>query len=99
MIIVCDCSPLVALSLCDQLSLLDRIFNDVVIPEQVYKEASVTGKPEAAKIAAYSQGKVLRAEKPKPDRLQRISLDKGEAEAIALYWEKSADYLLIDEDR
>jgi predicted nucleic acid-binding protein len=26
-------------------------------------------------------------------------LGKGETEAIALYWEKSADYLLVDEDK
>jgi predicted nucleic acid-binding protein len=99
MIIVCDCSPLVALALCDQLYLLDTIFNEVIIPEQVYKEAVVAGKPEAAKIATYAQGKVLRAGKPNRGRLQGVSLDKGEAEAITLYWEKSADYLLIDEDR
>jgi predicted nucleic acid-binding protein len=99
MIIVCDCSPLVALALCDQLTLLDALFNDVIVPESVYAEAAIAGKPEAAKIAVYAQGKILRAANPLPAQLQGNVLGKGETEAIALYWEKSADYLLVDEDK
>ncbi|MFP3090155.1 DUF3368 domain-containing protein [Treponema sp. TIM-1] len=99
MIIVCDCSPLVALALCDQLTLLDALFNNVIIPENVYAEATIAGKPEAVKIAAYAQGKVVRAANPLPAQLQGNVLGKGETEAIALYWEKSADYLLVDEDK
>jgi predicted nucleic acid-binding protein len=99
MIIVCDCSPLIALALCDQLTLLDVIFNEVVIPEQVYAEATVSEKPEALKIAAYAQGKVQCSKNPKPAALFGVALGKGEIEAMALYWEKGADYLLIDEDK
>jgi predicted nucleic acid-binding protein len=99
MIIVCDCSPLIALALCDQLALLDMIFDEVVIPERVYVEATVSEKPEALKIAAYAQGKVHRAENSKPAALLGAALGKGEIEAMALYWEKGADYLLIDEDK
>jgi predicted nucleic acid-binding protein len=99
MIIVCDCSPLIALALCDQLALLDVIFNEVVVPEQVYAEATVSEKPEALKIAVYAQGKVQRSENPKPAALLEATLGKGEIEAMALYWEKGADYLLIDEDK
>jgi predicted nucleic acid-binding protein len=99
MIIVCDCSPLIALALCDQLALLDIIFNEVVIPEEVYVEATVSDKPEALKIAAYAQGKAQRPDGPKPAKLLGAALGKGEIEAMTLYWEKNADYLLIDEDK
>jgi predicted nucleic acid-binding protein len=99
MIIVCDCSPLVALALCDQLTLLDALFNEVIIPANVYAEATIADKPEAVKIAAYAQGKVLKATGPFPVGLQDNILGKGETEAIALYWEKSADYLLVGEDK
>jgi predicted nucleic acid-binding protein len=99
MIIVCDCSPLVALALCDQLVLLDALFNDVIIPENVYTEATIPGKPEAVKIAFYAQGKVVKTVGPLPVQLRGNVLGKGETEAIALYWEKSADYLLVDEDK
>jgi predicted nucleic acid-binding protein len=87
------------LALCDQLTLLDALFNDVIIPENVYAEATIAGKPEAVKIAVYAQGKVVKAANPLPVQLQGNVLGKGETEAIALYWEKSADYLLVDEDK
>jgi predicted nucleic acid-binding protein len=99
MIIVCDASPLIALSLCNKLDLLDTLFKEVVIPEQVYHEAILEGKPEAGKIAVWAQGKVQRAEKQPLFQAINLSLDVGESEAITLYWEKSADFLLIDERR
>jgi predicted nucleic acid-binding protein len=99
MIIVCDCSPLVALALCDQLALLDALFSDVIIPENVYAEATIAEKPESVKIADYAQGKVVKAANPLPVQLRENVLGRGETEAIALYWEKSADYLLVDEDK
>jgi predicted nucleic acid-binding protein len=99
MIIVCDASPLIALSLCDKLELLDILFKEVLIPEMVYKEVSREGKPESGKIAAWAQGKVQKAEKQPLFQVVNLSLDAGESEAISLYWEKSADFLLIDEQR
>lgn len=47
MILVADCSALVALATCDALSLLDQLFGTVVVPEAVYREAVVGDKPEA----------------------------------------------------
>lgn len=99
MIIVCDCSPLIALALCDKLGLLDSLFAEVIIPETVYNESTKSGKPEAAKIAAWAQGKVKGAVNPTVPQVINLNLGKGESEAIALYWEKSADYLLIDEQK
>jgi predicted nucleic acid-binding protein len=99
MIIVCDCSPLIALALCDKLDLLDVLFKQVIIPENVYMESIVSGKPEAAKISVWVQGKVERALNPAISQIVNLSLGRGESEAIALYWEKSADYLLIDEQK
>jgi predicted nucleic acid-binding protein len=99
MLIICDSSPLVALSLCKELRLLDTLFSEVIIPEKVYTEINKPGKPEAENIAVWAQGKVRQAE---PQGLQQaidLSLDAGETEAIALYWEKSADFLLIDEQK
>jgi predicted nucleic acid-binding protein len=99
MIVICDASPLVALSLCDKLDLLDAIFQEVVVPITVYREASMEGKPESDKIAAWAQGKVQKAASQPLVQAVNISLDAGESEAITLYWEKSADFLLIDEKR
>jgi predicted nucleic acid-binding protein len=99
MIIICDSSPLIALALCDKLDLLDRLFHEVIIPEQVYNEINISGKPEWSKIAAWAQGKVEKAKSRQVFQAINVTLDAGESEAIALYWEKSADYLLIDEYR
>ena len=85
MLIVCDSSPLIALAKCDKLDFLDKLFDTVLLPEQVYREFSFSGKPEAGKITDWAHGKV---EKPGNDnrlRANALSLDPGETEAIALY--------------
>jgi predicted nucleic acid-binding protein len=97
MLIVCDSSPLIALAKCDKLNILDSLFDIVLIPEQVYHEFSVSGKPEAAVIAAWARGKVDEPGEANLSRANALSLGPGETAAIALYWEKSADFLLIDE--
>jgi predicted nucleic acid-binding protein len=99
MIIICDTSPLIALSLCNELRFLDILFKDVIVPEKVFDEIMGPGKPEAEKIAAWVQGKVQKAAKEQMRRALALSLDAGESEAIALFWEKSADFLLIDEQK
>jgi predicted nucleic acid-binding protein len=71
----------------------------VIIPEMVYKEVSREGKPEAGKIVAWAQGKVQKTGKQPLFQAVNLSLDAGESEAIALYWERCADFLLIDEQR
>ncbi len=40
MILVADCSALVALSVCGSLNLLEHLFASVVVPETVYIEAT-----------------------------------------------------------
>jgi predicted nucleic acid-binding protein len=99
MIIVCDASPIIALALCSQLELLDRLFNDVLIPQEVYNESTKEGKEPTPAIKKWAAGKVVEVlNRQKVNEFNEI-LDKGEAEAITLYLEKSADYLLIDEKK
>jgi predicted nucleic acid-binding protein len=99
MIIVCDSSPLVALSLCKGLRFLDLLFKDVIVPQNVYNEINEAGKPEMGTITAWAKGKVQRAGNMQMLQALGLSLDAGESEAIALYWEKSGDLLLIDEQK
>jgi predicted nucleic acid-binding protein len=97
MIIVCDSSPLFALAICDKLHLLEQMYDTALIPEAVYNEVSVSGKPNADKIQEWAHNKV--AQVKNDDFIQTLAgmLGMGEAEAIALYKAKDADYLLIDE--
>jgi predicted nucleic acid-binding protein len=59
MLIVCDSSPLFALAICNQLELLDRLYDEIILPETVYTEISVSGKPKASELAAWGKGKVV----------------------------------------
>jgi predicted nucleic acid-binding protein len=97
MLIVCDSSPLIALAKCGKLDILETLFDKVLVPEQVYNELYVSEKPEAGRIAAWAQGKIDKAGSGNFSRAYSLLLDPGETSAIALYWERQADLLLIDE--
>jgi predicted nucleic acid-binding protein len=98
MILVADSSALIALSVCNSLTLLDQLFNEVIVPEAVFKEVTNRDKPEAQSLEHYLHGKVH-----KVDMRNFIYLDAyadiGETEAMLLYKQKSADKLLIDDKR
>jgi predicted nucleic acid-binding protein len=97
-ILVADCSALIALATCDALSLLDRLFGDVVVPEAVYREAVVGNKPEAEQLRVYLNGRVRALDPEHPILVDGFS-DPGETEAMLLYRQLQADYLLIDDRR
>jgi len=99
MIVVCDSSPIIALALIDKLELLDQLFNEVIIPFNVYKELTIPNKPEAKKIKLWAKTKTFAAKNLRTVKLLQTMLDAGESEAISLYWERNADYLLIDEKK
>ena len=99
MIIVCDSSPIVALAACDKLDLLDKLFDKVFIPNAVFRELSVPGKLELQKITIWAQTKIAEVKNKHLVQAFNLILDIGESEAMALYWEKEADYLLIDEKK
>jgi predicted nucleic acid-binding protein len=91
-LIICDSSPLIALAKCGKLDVLDRLFEEVSIPLQVYREFSVSGKPESAKMMTWAQGKIDEPGDAALLRANTLPLGPGETAAIALYWEKSADF-------
>ena len=98
MILVADCSALIALASCDGLHLLDALFGTVIVPEAVYREAVVGDKPEAQQLKQYLQGKVRKIDAVGSVLLDGFS-DLGETEAMLLYKQYSADKLLIDDKR
>ena len=98
MILVADCSALIALSACQQLDLLEKLFTTVVVPEAVYYEATVGHKKEARQLKQYLQNKVRKIDMNHYVFLDGFS-DLGETEAMLLYKQLSADKLLIDDKR
>ena len=99
MLIVSDASPIIALAVCDKLDLLDQLFDRVCIPQAVYDELAVPGKPQVDKILKWAKDKVLPAKNVAAITALSLNLDPGESEAISLYWETNADFLLMDEKR
>ncbi len=53
MILVADASALIALASCNSLSLLDKLFGEVLVPETVYTETTIADKPESLKLRGY----------------------------------------------
>lgn len=99
MIIICDASPLVALATCDCLYLLDKLFCEVYVTPEVFKEVTVTGTPFATVLATYLIDKVYLQKIPQDSNTHTLekTLDLGELSAFSLYHHLNADYVLIDE--
>jgi hypothetical protein len=99
MLIVSDASPIIALAMCDKLDLLDKLFDRVCVPKAVFDELDIPDKPKARDIIEWARDKVIPIKNPSVITTLSMNLDPGESEALALYWETNADFLLIDEKR
>jgi predicted nucleic acid-binding protein len=91
MIVVSDTSPITALLKIGKVDLLHRLYGEVLIPEAVRDELSLSHQSlpvffQCAPVVNHRAVEKLLEE-----------LDAGEAEAIVLAKEKHADVLLIDE--
>lgn len=94
--IVSNATPLIAFARIGELALLERIVEQLTIPEAVWQE--VTGVPDRVGSAAIRQATwidVKRVSEMPADLL--ALLDRGEAEVIALAEEQGADEVIIDE--
>ena len=91
MIVVSDTSPITALLAVQQAELLKQLFGEVVIPNAVETELLRTHPTLPAWLRVQPLQNSAKA------NLYARSVDRGEAEAIALAEELHADHLLIDE--
>ena len=99
MIVISDTSPLTNLLKINRLSLLQSVFERIIIPEKVLAEIQ-DWKELGVDINSITQADWI--EVRVCTDLERVrmlgeELDAGEAEAIVLSHELKADYLLIDE--
>ncbi|MBS3025837.1 MAG: DUF3368 domain-containing protein [Dolichospermum sp. DET50] len=101
MIVVSDTSPLSNLAIVGYLSLLQQIYNRVIIPQGVAEELINASDEEnlIAEVLSLDWIEVIPAKNLELISILRNNhnLDRGEAEAIALVIELDADELLIDE--
>lgn len=101
MIVVSDTTPLISLLKIERLSLLEKLFGEVLIPQAVFAE--LTSDERFQLEAEQIKQKQFISVKPVSNQesvsiLKRATgLDEGESEAIVLTDELKADLLLIDE--
>lgn len=99
MIIVSDTSPISNLIKINRLSLLQKLYGDIVIPLVVYNEILAL-QSFNVRLDEFKTASWIRVQSPSDTTLVSsllITLDKGESEAIALAKELQPELLLIDE--
>lgn len=97
-LVVVNATPIISLSLADQLDLLRHLYGEVVIPPAVRSEVLTGGRSGkgVAELRAADWIKVVALQDPR--RADLLSdLDRGEAEVIALAQERSAGLVILDE--
>lgn len=97
--VVVNATPLIALSLINQLELLHQLFDEVLVPSMVYQEVVIQGvdKPGAAELASATW---IQIREPMPSPTIEpllLGLDPGELQVLLLAREVKADWVIIDE--
>ena len=98
MLIVADSSALIALAVCEGLDVILQVYNDLKIPEAVYREIVAPEKPHSDALGAFLTERVVKVDVSRWV-VTAGGLGRGEIEAMALYKQLSADALLIDDRR
>jgi predicted nucleic acid-binding protein len=96
MIIVADSSALIALAVCNGLNLLDQLFTEVKVLLAVFNEVTAPNKAMAVPLKHYLTNKIAYVASSAV-MVDTGGLGRGEFEAMVLYKELQADYLLLDD--
>ena len=100
--VISNTSPIINLAAIGQLELLNKLFGNIYIPNEVYYEICINGKGQPGSTEVEEFNWIHKESLNKSDNLVKalkLELDADEAEAIALSIEQEADLLLIDEHR
>jgi uncharacterized protein len=100
MVIVSDTTTISNLFLIDKLWLLEKLYQKILIPKTVYDELERLEEGNKRNIDKIKESNWIEVVAVKENDLISVllmTLDKGEAEAIALAKELKADLLIIDE--
>lgn len=94
---ILDSGPIFSLAVIDELEILDSLFDKVYIPTAVWKELTKDRTTmQYQRIADYFENKVIAI--TGFNELTFV-MDYGESEALILYKELNADYLIIDDKK
>lgn len=98
MLVIGDSSALVALAVCGDLDILDKRFDTVRVPDAVFAECTVAGKTASDRLRVYLADKTVSVDLT-ATIITPSGMGRGELEAMSLYQNKQADFLLIDDRR
>jgi len=99
MVVVADSSPLICFAILDKLSLLDSLFDSLIVSEEVYNEVIVPSKPYSDILSKYLNGKVKKVMNTLAVNILCHEIDRGEAEAIVLALEQNIERIFIDDSK
>ncbi|MBN2445033.1 MAG: DUF3368 domain-containing protein [Spirochaetales bacterium] len=99
MIYVCNTTPIIAFSKIGYIELIREVFGTIIVPEAVFKELTEYGqeRPGANEILNADWVTIEKVKNKEYVDFLKTSLDNGEAEVIALAYEKKAFLAIIDE--
>ncbi len=99
-ILIADSSPLIALSTIEQLPLLPKLYQEVIIPQTVWEEITIQGRGmQGADTVKNANWLVRKQGDAKLIKVFNLYIDKGEAEALALGMELDNCIILLDDLR
>lgn len=103
MIVVSDTTPMIALMKAGHIDWLKQLYHEISIPDAVFNELTTneTFQDEAEQIKQCDFIKVYDVNNHEAVEILRSAtgLDAGESEAIVLYTETQANFLLLDEHK
>jgi predicted nucleic acid-binding protein len=96
---VVNATPLISLALLGRLSLLNEMFDEVIVPRAVYAEVvqGGAGKPGADALAEADWLNVVSADVSLTIEPLLLGLDAGELEVLLLARQIEPDWVIIDE--
>ncbi|TGK64922.1 DUF3368 domain-containing protein [Leptospira kanakyensis] len=99
MIIIADSSPLISLAIINKLHLLNKIFQEIIVPFSVYEEIAQTDKKFSIILQEWTKPFIKKCNNIEAFKAYRLSLGKGESEAIVLSKEFKNSILLLDDKK
>lgn len=97
LVVVSNSSVIIALARICRLDLLEKLFREILVPEAVWREVTVRGKPGSEKVLRADFVRVGKVCSRRLVSLLKEFIDEGEAEAAVLALEAKADLLLVDD--
>ncbi len=100
--VICNSSPIIGLAKVDRLDIIEKLYEEIIVPEAVFDELITKGrdKDKTTEINELIDQNIVIVQKVNNRELIRAlrkDLDYGESEVIALAIELQADLVILDE--